>query len=215
MQFVPIPGTNILMSIWETRVQDYAAFAAANPGVNDEWRITGGASRDPVANVSWDDAQAFCQWLSKKESKTYRLPTDHEWSVAVGIGDREDSKARPSDKDMKIKDVYSWGTQWPPPKGAGNYGSIDGYSDVHSIFAPVGSYYANELGIYDLGGNVYEWCADICDVLSASRVLRGASWDYNAPNDLLASNRLILDQTSRYLDYGFRVVVGVGERKSP
>jgi formylglycine-generating enzyme required for sulfatase activity len=215
MQFVHVPGTNILMSTWETRVQDYAAFAAANPGVDSEWKdaeyIGNKQGQDhPVVNVSWEDAQAFCQWLSKKEGKTYRLPTDHEWSCAVGIGDREDPKASPSDKDMKIKDVYPWGTEWPPPKGAGNYGSIPGYSDDHSGLAPVGSYHPNQLGIYDLGGNAYEWCDD--QYSSSSRVLRGASWGGYYPVILLSSFRNTDDPTLRYSIIGFRVVVGVGER---
>ena len=71
--------------------------------------------------VNWDDAKAFCAWLSKKEGKTYRLPTDHEWSIAVGIGDQEDEKATPEEKSGKIPGVFPWGEDWPPPKGAGNY----------------------------------------------------------------------------------------------
>jgi len=125
-----------------------------------------------VVNVTWGEAQAFCEWLSKKEGKTYRLPTDHEWSLAVGIGDREDANARPKDKAMKIPWVFPWGTQWPPPLGAGNYAGeeanlfgadfmvIERYRDNHPFTSPVGSYWANSLGIYDLGGNVWEWCDD-------------------------------------------------------
>lgn len=63
------------------------------PGVDMEWKdvefsgIKQGPDH-PVVKVSWEDAPAFCKWLSKQEGKTYRLPTDHEWSVAVGSGER-------------------------------------------------------------------------------------------------------------------------------
>ena len=177
----------------------------------------------PVVNVSWEDAQAFCRWLSQKEGKNYRLPTDHEWSLAVGIGDREDANASPKAKDMKIKGIYPWGTAWPPPPGAGNYAGeevnyilskvIKGYRDNHPTTSPVGSYAANPLGIFDLGGNVWEWCEDEFDSASSSRVLRGASWGNYVPDLLLSSFRSNVVPTLRYNYYGYRVVLsGVGER---
>ena len=85
------------------------------------------ANTHPVVNVSWEDANAFCAWLTKKElaegkitaSQRYRLPTDAEWSVAVGLG--RETGSSPEEKDAGVKDVYPWGNQWPPPKAAGNY----------------------------------------------------------------------------------------------
>src|SRR4051812_44274160 len=83
----------------------------------------------PVVCVSWVDAVAFCAWLTKTERaagrinwvQSYRLPRDHEWSVAVGLGSREDAGAPPNESNGKIQGVYPWGTTWPPPSTAGNF----------------------------------------------------------------------------------------------
>ncbi len=129
MKFVPVQNTQVLFCIWETRVQDYASYAQANLGINWEWQEPGfeQGPMHPVVNVNWEDAQVFCQWLTNKDQQEgrispqqrYRLPTDEEWSWAVGLPKEEG--ATPEEKDGKIKDHYPWGKQWPPPQGAGNY----------------------------------------------------------------------------------------------
>ena len=99
MKFVPVPGTHVLFSIWETRVGDFAAFVKetaydATQGmyslgtnrwkmVGDTWNLPGfpQTDRHAVCGVSWMDANEFCVWLSKKEGRTYRLPSDVEWSA--------------------------------------------------------------------------------------------------------------------------------------
>jgi len=130
MRFVSVSGTSVLFSIWETRVQDYRVFTQITKEVDVSWKKPGFAqtATHPVVNVSWQDATRFCVWLTEKERRErklpagsqYRLPTDSEWSWAVGIGNRERGGA-PRDKGKRLKEVYPWGTQWPPPKGAGNY----------------------------------------------------------------------------------------------
>ena len=77
MKFVPVPGTNVLFSVWETRVKDYQAFCDAT-GRSWEKPTFSQTDEHPAVNLNWEDAKAFCKWLSGKEGKTYRLPTDHE-----------------------------------------------------------------------------------------------------------------------------------------
>ena len=203
MKFVPVVnytnGKKVLFSIWETRVRDFQAFRAATEGERDH----------PVVNVSWEDAAAFCEWLSRREGKTYRLPTDHEWSLAVGIGERESVTASPEDKDNKINYVYPWGTTWPPPNEVGNYGSSLN-CEAFERTAPVGSFSLNRFGLYDLGGNVWEWCSDWYDSDQKHRVLRGGSWYRNDSSNLLSSYRDYGTPANRRDNLGFRVVLEVG-----
>jgi formylglycine-generating enzyme required for sulfatase activity len=133
--------------------------------------------RQPAVNLTWQDAAAFCNWLSAKDglppayaqkgdrlelvepaTTGYRLPTEAEWEFAA----RFDGSA-PSRK-------YPWGDGLPVPQRAGNWGdataiyltpvTITGYNDGHRVSASVGSYPANPLGLYDMGGNVLEWMTD-------------------------------------------------------
>ena len=199
MKFVPVAGTDVQFSIWETRVKDYAAYAVANAGVVESWKKPFGdkfkqADTHPVV-VSWNDANAFCAWLTEKElaegkikaGQHYRLPTDAEWSVAVGLGKEKGNT--PEEKDSGIEVVYPWGKESPPPVGAGNYYKslkVDNFEYT----SPVGSFAANKLGLHDMGGNVWEWCEDWYDpAAKACRVLRGASWGDGYPGLLLSSYR--------------------------
>jgi formylglycine-generating enzyme required for sulfatase activity len=236
MVFVPVPGTRTFFGVWETRVKDYAAYAGASNGVEGSWSnalyhgvtpVTPGPDH-PVVNVSWTAAKAFCAWLTGKElgDKTipagafYRLPTDGEWSMAVGIGDREIG-GTPGEKDKQLKDVYPWGTQWPPPKGAGNFADlaakkmfpdwtvIEGYQDGYATAAPVGSYPPNRLGLYDLGGNALEWCEDWYDHTRKKRVLRGGSWVNHGPVSLWSSDRNSVAPERGSVITGFRCVLAV------
>lgn len=115
--------------------------------------------------------------------------------------------------------MYPWGTQWPPPRGAGNYadetakwafpnwGVIEGYDDGYATTSPVGSFQANRFGLHDLGGNVWEWCEDFYDGQSGARVLRGASWYSHDPGNLLSSYRVYDPPEYRSYIFGFRVVL--------
>ena len=220
MVFKPVPGTKAQFCILETRVQDYAAYAAANAGVDGSWKKPFGdlfkqTDTHPVVNVSWEDANAFCAWLTKKElaagkikaGQKYRLPTDSEWSVAVGLG--PETGNTPVAKSRGVKGVYPWGKEWPPPKGAGNYyKSLN--VDSYDFTTPVGSFATNQHGLHDLGGNVWEWCEDKWNSTSSYRVLRGASWNYSDPDALLSSRRSGGTPDRRNNGIGFRCVL-VGE----
>jgi len=216
MKFVPVSGTEVQFSIWETRVKDYAAYAAANSGVDASWKSPGFTQADthPVAKVNWNDAQAFCAWLTKKEmaagkikaGQKYRLPTDAEWSVAVGLG-KEKEDPYSGERADGIKRVYPWGKEWPPPKGAGNYYKslqVDNYA----FTSPAGSFASNKLGLHDLGGNVWEWCEDwYAPTAQKYRVLRGASWGSGYPVSLLSSPRYGGAPGGRGGGIGFRCVL--------
>ena len=212
MKFVPV--SDIRVSIWETRVQDYATFLQVT-GRRYEPTDFQQAPTHPIVKVNWFDAVAFCKWLTEKEHdenliedrQSYRLPTDKEWSLAVGL--QNEIGGTPQARDGKIKNEFPWGKQWPPPASAGNYG----IPQKRGATAPVGSFKANSLGLYDLGGNVWEWCADTYKggTGGATRdwgVLRGASWATTNKLEMQSSYRNVVDRNERDVIYGFRCVLG-------
>jgi len=203
MEFVPVPGTKVLFCRWETRVKDFRAFLTAR---EKEIKQPDFPQMDthPVVNVTWEEANAFCAWLSKEEGREYRLPTDAEWSVAVGLPGEKG--ATPEEKHLKILNAYPWGAQWPPPKGAGNY-RPDLKTDDFKFTSPAGSFSANKFGIFDLGGNVWEWCQDEYRPGNGPRVLRGGSWaDYERERMLTSRRRDVLPGYRHDRD-GFRCVL--------
>ena len=236
MKFAPVPGTDILFCIHETRNKDFAAFAADVPGAINMWATGVDTGYDPMVKnreehpairLNWDESQAFCRWLSQKEGRTYRLPTDREWSIAVGIGAQETWTADTTPSSVfKVKDHYPWEGPWPPPPGAGNYcdetthanrpstvDSLHDYNDGFYTTAPVMSFKPNKLGLYDMGGNVGEWVEDWWDDKKKERVLRGGFWNSipkeNFKDTLLSSARVIRTYTPglKHPCYGFRCVL--------
>ena len=147
----------------------------------------------PVEQVSWNDVQSFIKKLKDKTGNTYRLPTEAEWEYAARGG----TKSR----------GYTYA-------GSNTLGSVAWYNDNSgSKTHPVGSKSPNELGLYDMSGNVWEWCQDTwkpypgCsgDPDPRSRVLRGGGWDGNAPG-CRAAHRGDDEPSSRASRVGFRLV---------
>lgn len=210
MKFVSVPGAKVLFSIWETRGQDYQAFVEATgraPATPDFPQTPD----HPVVNVTWEDAMAFCNWLTTRERKAgrltekqrYRLPTDQEWSLAVGLA--PETGQTPEDR-MKNLIVWPWGYTWPPQPGDGNYAPELGV-DKFANTAPVGSFKPNRFGIYDLGGNVWEMCDDWYNEARVTKALRGGSFHDSQPKDLLAAYRFSATVHLSNDDIGFRVVL--------
>jgi hypothetical protein len=221
MKFVPVPGTKVLFCIHETRKLDFEEYLKSKrlgdffSGV--EWEGLKITSNDFPALVSWDDAYSFCKWLSSRDNRTYRLPTDREWSFAVGIGELEDPVMTPRTLAAGLSDIYPWGSAWPPPSKSGNLPDekiaqkdstrlhIDGYDDGYSFLAPVMSFTPNKLGIYDLEGNVAEYVSDLFyeeDVAKKMiddpriksfvqhRIARGGAWMDASPGNRDIGSRL-------------------------
>ncbi|MEO8353442.1 MAG: SUMF1/EgtB/PvdO family nonheme iron enzyme, partial [Chthoniobacteraceae bacterium] len=222
MEFVPVG--DILMSVWETRVQDYEEFCRITQRARPVPPFEENSERPsehPVVSVNWDDGREFCDWLTKKElgeeglveGQQYRLPTDLEWSRGAGVPDEGGSS--PQDRDGKIHE-YFWGNDWPPPREAGNFADlpvrngkpvIPGNRDGHIYTAPVGSFPANANGLFDMAGNVWEWCLEPYRPDSHWGVLRGGSWVTSKDLELYVSYRNVVDRSDRDVIFGFRVVL--------
>jgi len=156
----------------------------------------------PIAGVSWFDANAYCQWLAELTGSAYRLPTEAEWEYAARSGNS--------------KNIYPWGSktwqEWP---------------ELHARFQngpePIGSFEPNAFGLHDMGMNVHEWCSDWYDANyyyyspgwnpkgaqdGTRRASRGGSWRHQIKITRCAA-RSSLPPGMRYADYGFRVALDV------
>jgi formylglycine-generating enzyme required for sulfatase activity len=185
---VRIPGHSFAAGRYEVTFAQWDACYAA--GGCDGYRPNDGGfglGNRPVINVSWDDAQAYVRWLSQHTGQRYRLLTSEEWEIAARAGTSTE---------------YSWGDQAPvcdqvARNGANFYG-------CNSRTLPVGSSQANDFGLYDVHGNVYEWVEDCYESSCSNRVVRGGSWlDY--PVVLRSANRDYINPRYRFSNLGFRV----------
>ena len=224
----PPPGLPLHLGTF----RDGGGFHWLNPGFDQ-------TDDHPVVGISFADAQAFCAWLSKQEKTTYRLPTEAEWEYAAragtttyfsfgdkyrgqihlfaNIGNVELEKAFPD----RVRRQWLIDVKQDP-------------ADQHVFTAPVGSYRVNPWGLYDLYGNVWEWCEDryldtaymafnrpgyqevrkrAIDPLNMEkassdgdwRVIRGGSW-FNAPIQCRSSVRGFFEAEDAASYLGFRVV---------
>lgn len=224
MRFAPVPGTPALFSVWETRVQDYEAFVKATGQKWPKPSFEQGPTH-PAGSVSWEEAKAFCEWLTRQEraegklneNRGYRLPTDAEWSLAVGL--TNETGNTPFEKHLngqkKRPEVFPWGMELPPPKGAGNYAPFWAVDSFLST-SPVGSFKANPYGLFDLGGNVSEWCEDLSgDKTQYLNYLVERGSSYARGHFLSSPTRYYGLPTTRLEDRGFRCVLGSAASELP
>jgi formylglycine-generating enzyme required for sulfatase activity len=192
------------MAVLQVRNRDYALFVDETQRLPPKhWHDEPFRHPDqPVVAVSWHDATAYCEWLAARTGRRYRLPTEAEWERAA-LGNREGA-------------LYPWGDT--PPQEYEEYlrrwnGTVTG---PHIA----GTTQANPYGIFDLGENVHEWCADWYDPRfyehspernpvgpagGNRRASRGGSWRHHIKVSRCAA-RSSIPPEFEYADYGFRVV---------
>ncbi len=189
------------MSKYEVTFDQYDKFCETTGRSKPDDEGWGRGDR-PVINISWNDAMAFCQWLSKKTGTTIRLPTEAEWEYAARGGRKSHGYKYAGSNDVNEVAWYRY-----------NSGK-----KTH----PVGQKKPNELGLYDMSGNVWEWCWDWYDRFyyfssprhnpkgppsspHAYRVLRGGGWG-RKPKSLRCSARMWGGDNYGYENYGFRLI---------
>ncbi len=176
-----------------------------------------GRERHPVVQVSWNDAVAYCSWLSRKTGRAYRLPTEAEWEYAARGG--ADTRYWWGDEfdTSKLNSALTWKPKeedpWP--------------RDEHTLTKDVGSYPPNDFGLYDMLGNLWEWASDYADPeyylelvrakvspvvdpqgpsQGINRIIRGGGWN-TAPGRVTVTFRVTYDPPQYRSDHvGFRVV---------
>ncbi|MGO9568815.1 MAG: SUMF1/EgtB/PvdO family nonheme iron enzyme, partial [Desulfomonilaceae bacterium] len=177
------------------------------------------ADDQPVVFVSWNDAQAFCRWLSRKEKQTYRLPTEAEWEMGCRGG--------------SVWTRFAWGDRLPGDRDT-NFGdgnpklpeSLTTVSDGYENVSPVRAFPPNGYGLYDMGGNVMQWVEDWYDRnyyetspledpkgpgTGTGRVNKGGNW-FASPADCRCAFRGFSGPSMSFWNLGFRVVM---EEKEP
>ncbi len=230
MKFVPLGPGEVMMAVWETRRKDYIDFAKATssrkPTAVDKNER---AATQPIVGIDREDARAFCKWLTERDRKdgtigpadVYRLPTDEEWSRAVGLP--LERGATPADRNGRISGIYPWGFDWPPPDRIDNFADLQGarqggyenvvpgYTDMAAFAANVTSLMPNDRGISGLAGNVSEWVDTDYEKPQPGKpalgTVRGGNWRSASQAELLSSVRMPVPPDARRNTIGFRIVL--------
>ena len=185
-EMVKMPDKGYAIGKYEVTFDDWDRCVADGgcngykPGEGKKAELWGRGTR-PVIYVSWDDAQSYIQWLSKKTGKNYRLPNEAEWEYACYGGNQ--TKYCGGDE---LKEV-AWFE-----KNSGDQSH------------PVGQKRPNGYGLYDMTGNVWEWTEDCWEGHCKVRKMRGGGWHYDA-DIVRATNTLMFITTLRSYSYGFRL----------
>ena len=171
MRFVSI-GHGVWMSIFETRLVDYESFVQHSGYDSDRhWRgheveVKQASLCEPVIGIHYENAEVFCRWLTAFDqargiidvNQRYRLPSTSEWDRAMGSLASLDHVGGTIPEEVRSNE------------------NLRGDEDGYATTAPVGQFIPNRLGIYDLVGNVAEWCSDLIFKNGHFRIVRGASW---------------------------------------
>jgi formylglycine-generating enzyme len=186
---------------WEERESSHNIYTSGN----EYYAIMGNAltaDDHPVIGISWHDAAAFTDWMSKKTGRAFRLPTEAQWEYAARSGGKDEKWA--GTNDLSSLSRYAWLAD-----------------NANGKTRAVGQKLPNGLGFYDMSGNVWEWCQDWYDdhyysgsprhnpqgpPVGTARVLRGGSW-ISIPATVRAANRDWGYPASRTSIYGFRVAM--------
>ena len=217
---------SFLIDTQEVTVKEYREFVEETGHPPPDWEIVSEyapTDKHPIVNVSWHDAMTFAAWAGK------RLPTEAEWEKAARGG--------------SVAKIYPWGNLTPngkqcnfADKNLTHYWWADKKADDGYAFtAPVGSYPKNGYGLFDMGGNVWEWCLDEYDAgfytvsegvnpisgantpqeviesfesVESNRVLRGGSWLVTAPNVRNSTRFMLMPESTNY-SVGFRCVMNL------
>ena len=202
--------TNTNLPEWLEKGNKYHVETGSDTYYKDKGYRRTGSENLPIVGVSWNDATAYAQWLSKKTGKNYRLPTEAEWEYACRAG----TKTPFNTGENLTTDQANYNGEYPYknfPKGK-----------HREKTTPVGSFAPNAWGLYDMQGNVLEWCSDWYDKdyyknsptqdpkgpatsPYSFRVLRGGSWTYHGQY-CRSSFRDAITPDYRSNDLGFRLV---------
>ena len=206
IRFVYIPALKQYVGKYEVSNKQYRCFQPAHTSAEHQ-QMTLNLDDQPAVAVSWNDAQKFCEWLTKTYGDSgarryhFRLPKEQEWETFAACGQQAE---------------YPWGNGPIPRKW--NYFGIENpepgqkldLNDGYRVSCPVQKSGANAWGLYGVGGNVWEWCED-ADGESQSRVYKGASWSDCHPYFLKLTRRSSNAPDYRYVNLGFRVVANVSD----
>jgi len=219
------------MGVTEVTLQQYQQFAKdhvnglySKPGVVIRYGFVMDQKTYPVIRVSWDEANAFCRWLSKKTGKNVSLPTESQWEWACRAGTDtrtsfgDDVTKYPGFANMSDPTSDNRRTKYMPSNHWTLAQKNKASADKAHCLNHVGAYQANAFGLKDMHGNVAEWtrsemrpypysASDGRNVLRAGRkIVRGGSWN-DRPVRSTSSYRLAYPSWQRIYNVGFRIII--------